>query len=95
MHLEAMSNVANYCYLGRGVKQDYDKAVCISYQSCWKLGYPNSQEVLGEMYMKGDGVEQNYTESRLLAERAVRMARGRHVGHWVTVTGRDLAWIRM
>ncbi|MGR3218297.1 MAG: tetratricopeptide repeat protein, partial [Candidatus Anammoxibacter sp.] len=69
-NVEAQYHLAVKYYYGRGVAQDYKKAV-YWYRKAAEQGDAMAQNSLGEMYESGLGVERNYVEAYkwiLLAE---------------------------
>lgn len=58
-----MYKIATYYYFGlRGIKRDYGKALMWTLKGV-HTGEPKSMELLGEMNVRGAGVERNHTEA--------------------------------
>jgi len=61
-HLQAICDLGNAYYLGRGVMQNYELAVA-QYQKAARRGYAEAQYMLGVCYRAGQGVPQDYAQA--------------------------------
>jgi len=59
--INAQCDLASVCYIGKGVPQNYAKALKW-YKKAAEKGHPVAQFGLGVMHSEGEGVPQNYIE---------------------------------
>jgi hypothetical protein len=61
-HLQAVCDLGNAYYLGRGLMQNYELAVA-QFQKAAHRGYAEAQYMLGVCYRAGQGVPQDYARA--------------------------------
>ncbi|MDM8566285.1 hypothetical protein QUF74_11630 [Candidatus Halobeggiatoa sp. HSG11] len=69
--VEAQNNLGLAYYIGKNVKQNYEKAIYWCHKAA-KQGYFKAQFNLGNAYHKGEGVEQNYKQATYWYEKAAK-----------------------
>ena len=59
---EAQYILGSMCYVGEGVKQDYEQTF-YWFKKAAEQGHAKSQYFLGSMYEKGEGIKQDYEQA--------------------------------